>query len=155
MEEIEGEDANVEIDFESPAPLQTPLHSSSMHSMTSASTDTSERIGDASSVRNSEPRRFKSLAEIYNDTEIFDIIDELMLLKVEGPMSFGEAIKEKEWQDAMQLEFDTIEKNDTWTLMDLPPGHKAVRLKWVYKVKKDPEGNMVKYKARLVAKGYV
>ena len=36
----------------------------------------------------------------------------------------------------------------------LPPKHRAVGLKWVFKIKKDPDGNIVKYKARLVAKGY-
>jgi hypothetical protein len=36
----------------------------------------------------------------------------------------------------------------------LPAGHRAIGLKWVFKVKKDPEGNIVKHKARLVAKGY-
>lgn len=33
-------------------------------------------------------------------------------------------------------------------------GHKAIGLKWVFKVTKDAAGNVVKHKARLVAKGY-
>lgn len=78
-----------------------------------------------------------------------------MLLKVEGPTTFQEAIKGKEWRDAMELEFETIEKNETWKLTNLPPGHKPIGLKWVYKQKKDPDGNVVKHKIRLVAKGYV
>ena len=36
----------------------------------------------------------------------------------------------------------------------MPKGHKAIGLKWVFKVKRDAAGNIVKYKARLVAKGY-
>ena len=96
-----------------------------------------------------------AFTKLYDETEIIDILDELMLLKVEGPTSFTEATEEKEWQNAMKQEFDTIEKNDTWTLTDLPPGHKPIGLKWVFKLKKDPEGNIVKHKARLVAKGYV
>jgi hypothetical protein len=38
---------------------------------------------------------------------------------------------------------------------DLPRGHNAIGLKWVYKLKRNEEGEVVKYKARLVAKGYV
>uniref|UniRef100_A0A8R7JU66 Reverse transcriptase Ty1/copia-type domain-containing protein n=1 Tax=Triticum urartu TaxID=4572 RepID=A0A8R7JU66_TRIUA len=45
--------------------------------------------------------------------------------------------------------------NKTWELVSLPAGHKAIGLKWVYRVKRDPAGNIVKHKARLVAKGYV
>ena len=48
-----------------------------------------------------------------------------------------------------------IEENSTWRLTTLPPGHRAIGLKWVYKVKKDAQGAVLKHKARLVAKGYV
>ena len=54
----------------------------------------------------------------------------------------------------MQTEIQAIEANQTWEVSELPRNHKAIGLKWVFKVKKDPEGNVVKYKARLVAKGY-
>ena len=36
----------------------------------------------------------------------------------------------------------------------MPKGQKAIGLKWVFKLKKDPDGKIVKHKARLVAKGY-
>jgi hypothetical protein len=37
----------------------------------------------------------------------------------------------------------------------LSHGHHAIELRWVYKVKKDESGAVIKNKARLVAKGYV
>jgi hypothetical protein len=55
----------------------------------------------------------------------------------------------------MQEEMNSIEENGTWTLTDLPAGFKPIGLKWVYKVKRDEHGAIVKHKARLVAKGYV
>jgi hypothetical protein len=39
--------------------------------------------------------------------------------------------------------------------VDLPVGHKPIGIKWVYKLKKNVCGVIVKNKARLVAKGYV
>ena len=54
----------------------------------------------------------------------------------------------------MQAEMKAIEENKTWEVCTLPAKHKAIGLKWVFKVKKDPDGNVVKHKARLVAKGY-
>jgi hypothetical protein len=59
------------------------------------------------------------------------------------------------WLRAMDGELRSIKDNDTCDIVDLPNNHKAIGLKWVYKIKKDAEGKLVKQKARLVAKGYV
>ncbi|KAL8148001.1 hypothetical protein AgCh_005364 [Apium graveolens] len=40
-------------------------------------------------------------------------------------------------------------------LTKLPEGHKVIGLKWIYKLKRDADGKIIKHKARLVAKGYV
>src|SRR6266540_6707487 len=55
----------------------------------------------------------------------------------------------------MLEEMVAIERNRTWCLTELPPGHRPIGLKWVYKLKKDVQGVMIKHKARLVAKGYI
>lgn len=55
----------------------------------------------------------------------------------------------------MKVEIEAIERNGTWELTDLPPGKWAIDLKWVFKLKKNTDGEVVKHKARLVAKGYV
>lgn len=54
----------------------------------------------------------------------------------------------------MQVEVDASEKNDTWTLVDLPHDKKAIGCKWVYKIKLKSDGSIERYKACLVAKGY-
>nr|GEX64061.1 zinc finger C2H2-type/integrase DNA-binding domain-containing protein [Tanacetum cinerariifolium] len=51
-------------------------------------------------------------------------------------------------------EIKALEKNETWTLEDLPKGKQAIDSKWVYKIKFKPNGKVEKYKARLVAKGF-
>ena len=55
---------------------------------------------------------------------------------------------------AMQEEMESLQKNNTYELVKLPKGRKALRNKWVYKLKKDGRGDLVKYKARLVVKGF-
>ena len=73
------------------------------------------------------------------------------------PKSFEEALETEdcdEWIKSMQEEIQSINDNEAWELVDLPHGRKAVGCKWVYKVKKNAQGNMEKYKARLVAKGF-
>ena len=44
--------------------------------------------------------------------------------------------------------------NNTWELVDLPPGRKLVQCKWVFKTKFAANGSPLKYKAILVANGY-
>lgn len=48
-----------------------------------------------------------------------------------------------------------MKKNNTWSLVGLLRGRKPIGLKWVFKVKCDPTGRIVKHKARIVAKGYI
>lgn len=80
--------------------------------------------------------------------------DLLALFAGIDPVSFEEAEKSENWRKAMDSEISSIEKNDTWMLMDLPPGAKSIGVKWVYKTKLNQHGEVEKYKARLVAKGY-
>ncbi|KAJ0868674.1 putative RNA-directed DNA polymerase [Helianthus annuus] len=78
-----------------------------------------------------------------------------LLLNDDEPRNFQEASKDQEWVKAMKIEMNSIERNKTWFLTDLPVGSKAIGLKWVFKVKRNADGSLNKYKARLVAKGYV
>jgi hypothetical protein len=49
---------------------------------------------------------------------------------------------------------EALLKNDTWTLVPLPEGKKAVGCKWLFSIKRKADGSVERYKARLVAKGY-
>ncbi|KAF8690661.1 hypothetical protein HU200_041034 [Digitaria exilis] len=73
----------------------------------------------------------------------------------EEPATFVGAERHEPWRRAMLEEMDSIQNNKTWRLVPLPSGHRPIGLKWVFKMKKDASGKVVKHKARLVAKGYV
>jgi hypothetical protein len=55
----------------------------------------------------------------------------------------------------MLNEMTAIEANETWRLEEAPAGIRPIDLKWVFKMKRDAVGIVIKYKARLMAKGYV
>lgn len=78
--------------------------------------------------------------------------EQLYLQEAEEPASFNEAEQHQRWRSTMLEEIAAIEENKTWRLVDLPRGHHAIGLKWVFKVKKDARGEVTKFKARLVAK---
>jgi hypothetical protein len=59
------------------------------------------------------------------------------------------------WRTVMKEVIDSIQKNRTCELAELPRGHRAIGLKWVYRLKKDESGTVIKKKACLVAKGYM
>ena len=74
------------------------------------------------------------------------------------PRTMDEALSgllAKEWAAAMDAEYAALMRNVTWELTDLPPWRRAIGAKWVFKTKRDSEGNVTKYKARLVAKGFL
>lgn len=69
-------------------------------------------------------------------------------------MSFEETITEKKLVQGMEEEIHSIEKNDTKEMATIPNGHYAIGVKWVYKTKKNTNGEVERYKARLIAKRY-
>nr|GEY55956.1 ribonuclease H-like domain, reverse transcriptase, RNA-dependent DNA polymerase [Tanacetum cinerariifolium] len=93
-------------------------------------------------------RGFITLNDLYENT------DELLLAEDE-PKNYKEASSDQKWIEAMKAELDSINRNNTWKLTTLPKGHNAIGLKWVFKTKRDANGNIIKHKARLVAKGYI
>ncbi|KAG8481098.1 hypothetical protein CXB51_025888 [Gossypium anomalum] len=69
------------------------------------------------------------------------------------PVSIEEALAHPDWRLAVQAEYDALIANSTWELYSLPPGRKAIGCKWLFKIKKNPDGTINRRKARLVAKG--
>lgn len=55
---------------------------------------------------------------------------------------------------AMGTKHQSLIKNKTWDLLDLPPGKKPIGCKWMYKLKYKADGTLDKYKEQLVAKGF-
>ena len=70
-------------------------------------------------------------------------------------VKFDDAIKIDIWVNAMKEKLNVMERNQTWELVNLPKGKKAIDVKWVYKVKLKPTGKVEKYKAVLIAKGFL
>lgn len=55
-------------------------------------------------------------------------------------MSFQQVAADPAWVKAMQLEIDALERNHTWSIVDLPPGKKPIWSRWIYKIKQLSSG---------------
>lgn len=72
------------------------------------------------------------------------------------PKNYNEVLKSPDkdnWIKAMNEEVNSLMKNQTWVLCDLPKGRKAVGCKWIFKIKTNQKGEIERFKARLVAQG--
>ena len=61
--------------------------------------------------------------------------------------------KEK-WLGAMQDEIDSLHENFTYDFVELPKGKRALRNKWVFKLKNGEDGSSPRYKAWIVVKRF-
>ena len=87
--------------------------------------------------------------------ELEQEVAKLHAINADQPNTFVEAERNPCWLKAMQEEMTSITENKTWSLEDMSPGHRDIGLKWVFKLKRNEKGEVVKHKACLVAKGYV
>nr|GEX06599.1 retrovirus-related Pol polyprotein from transposon TNT 1-94 [Tanacetum cinerariifolium] len=69
-------------------------------------------------------------------------------------MTYKDALTQSCWIEAMQEELNEFERLEVWELVPRPDKVMVITLKWIYKVKLDELGGILKNKARLVACGY-
>ena len=75
----------------------------------------------------------------------------------DDPQSLAEAQARPDWpdwKDAMDREIAQLERLGTYELAPCPPDRKPIGCKWVFRLKRDSDGRIVKHKARLVAQGF-
>nr|GEV57960.1 hypothetical protein [Tanacetum cinerariifolium] len=70
------------------------------------------------------------------------------------PNTYKDALTQSCWIEAMQEELNEFERLGVWELIPRPDNVMVITLKWVYKVKLDELGGILKNKAWLVARGY-
>ena len=84
--------------------------------------------------------------------------EEYVTLTDEGePQCFQEAMKDpyrNKWLQAMQEEMNSLHENHTFELVPLPKHKRALKNKWVYRLKTEEGNSLPRYKARLVVKGF-
>ncbi|KAL1941168.1 hypothetical protein VTO73DRAFT_7380 [Trametes versicolor] len=85
------------------------------------------------------------------------LLEHSFAISGDEPQTYKEAMaspEANEWEAAMVQELESIASLGSFELTSLPPGRKPIGTRWVFLVKRDTNGNVLRYKARLVAQGF-
>lgn len=96
---------------------------------------------DVNNVPARRPQRRRAKPKSLDDFVTYSTITE-----PGEPRTYEEAISGPEsvnWMNAMQQEINSINKNNTWTLCNIPSGHPVIGCKWVYKTKVMPDKSVI------------
>ncbi|KAK0600695.1 hypothetical protein LWI29_017553 [Acer saccharum] len=96
----------------------------------------------------------KSKSHIFKPKAIFDLHATANSTPQTEPTNLSQARKFLEWRQAMSAEYDALVTNDTWKLVPSSSTQNVVGCKWIFRIKRHPDGSVARYKARLVAKGF-
>ena len=91
------------------------------------------------------------------DLLLAGLMEEYTLMTGGEPQSLNEALSGSEadkWRAAVHTELDQIKKLGTWCIVEAPTGVNIVYSKFVFRLKHDENGIVIKHKARLVAQGF-
>ena len=78
-------------------------------------------------------------------------------LAEDDPKSLAEAMDRPdwpEWKAAMDEELALMAKYEVWDEVDQPEDTNIIGCRWVFRIKRDSNGKVLKYRARLVAQGF-
>ena len=102
-------------------------------------------------------RKQRSLAGAHT---VFAVSSGVALLEDQTPLSYREAMaceNAEKWRAAARAEFDGCVAQETWELVpraSLPSNTNIIPVKWVFKIKTDENGVVIKHKARITPKGF-
>ncbi|KAK0605807.1 hypothetical protein LWI29_030936 [Acer saccharum] len=96
----------------------------------------------------------RSKNNIFKPKTILDLHTTTHTTPQSEPNSLLQARKFPEWRQAMSVEYDALVKNSTWELVPAHSSQNVVGCKWIFRIKRHPDGSVARYKARLVAKGF-
>ena len=109
-----------------------------------------QSVNEISEKRNQKPpARLVEECNIVDDNFCFAM--ESLMSDVDEPRTIKQALQSPnvvEWQSAMNKEYDSLLKNETWDLVPRPKGVNVVGNRWVYKVKRNMDGTINRFKAR-------
>ncbi|GJV43923.1 retrovirus-related pol polyprotein from transposon TNT 1-94 [Tanacetum coccineum] len=73
-----------------------------------------------------------------------------LTVSIVEPKNIKEAMADSAWIEAMQDELHQFDRLKVWELVDKPFGKMIIKLKWLWKNKKDEDQTVIRNKARLV-----
>jgi len=79
---------------------------------------------------------------------------DIPLLSLIEPETYTQSSKDPHWVKAMEEEMSQIEKNKKWELAPHPKEKNIIGTKWLFKNKKNEDGQIIRSKARFVCKVY-
>lgn len=123
--------------------------------------DAVEEIQDQIQEENiaEEGRELRDRRQLRRPTRYNDYveIDDVLIAETQEPISFEQAMKTEDaqkWRQAMKEELEALAKNHVWDLVDASNGQAVIDNRWTFKLKRNVNGEIVRYKARLVARGF-
>ena len=100
-----------------------------------------------------EGNEFLSLEDAFE----YALASKLQKEKASEPTHWGDIKGRSDahlWHAAALEEFNALLESGTFEPVKLPPNRKAIGCRWVFRLKRKPDGSVDRYKARLVAKGF-
>lgn len=70
------------------------------------------------------------------------------------PSCISQDHKDPDWRTSSDDEVNALLRNGTWSLVPYHPSMNVIGCKWVFRIKRNPDGTIARRKSRLVAKGY-
>ena len=78
----------------------------------------------------------------------------IAIMLIELPKSIEEALSSPEWYRAMKAEYDSLQKNEVWDIVEMPEGKNLVTGKWHFALKRNSKGEIIRHKARYMTRGF-